>query len=733
MVDPPVRSGKDPLLWTASVGVLLVVVSFGWLSWTTLRSYDFVAQQLPALTRLGALRVQILLFDEVLTMTARMSAATGDPQWEARYRQFEPQLDQAMQDAIGLAPEVASSQAVGQADAANTALVVMENRTFDEVRQGRLVEAQQLLSSDEYQSQKTAYAAGVAALSGLLEQAIDSTQAGQLALQRRSAVILIVSVPFLLLASLFVLQAARRGHVAHSTERSQAEKRLQLQGAALNAAGDSMFITGRDGTIESVNQAFTDKTGYTPEEVIGKTPRVLKSGVHDQALYKDLWDTILAGRSWRGELTDRKRDGSLFVEDVAITPVKDADGEITHFISISRDLTETKQLEAQFRQAQKMESVGQLAGGIAHDFNNLLTIISGTAELLLEPLESGDPRRTDVEEIRDAGERAAALTRQLLAFSRKQIAHRQVLSLTTIVANMEPMLRRVIGENIDLAVTPTRGPDSVKVDPGQMEQVLANLVVNARDAMPQGGHLTIETGDVELDGSYAREHAHAVRPGHYVMLVVSDSGAGMDEITRGRIFEPFFTTKGPSAGTGLGLSTVFGIVKQNDGHIEVYSEIDRGTTFKIYLPQAVDEEDRTPSSPGGPASGTETILLVEDVDGLRHLARRMLESAGYTVLAAASGEEAMLVLERHRAPVSLVVTDIVMTGMSGLDLAQWCERTHPGVRVLYMSGYTNDVVVRHGVLEGGMPFLSKPFTAADLTRKAREVLDSQGSGRHRGG
>ena len=384
-----------------------------------------------------------------------------------------------------------------------------------------------------------------------------------------------------------------------------------------------------------------------------------------------------------------------------------------------------RDLEAQFRQAQRMESVGQLAGGIAHDFNNLLTVINGMAEFALTQVPDGGQLHADLQEIRQAAERAATLTRQLLAFSRKQILHPQVMKLNTVVAEMESMLRRLIGEDIDLVVVPTQSLGSVKADPGQMEQVIANLAVNARDAMPQGGKLTIEMRNVEIDQHGAHQHGVAVPPGPYVMLAVSDTGVGMDGVTRTRIFEPFFTTKGPGKGTGLGLSTVYGIVKQSDGFIWVYSEIGQGTSFKIYLPQVADVAGgKRRSSTVAPRHGTEIILVVEDVGGLRKLTKRMLESAGYTVLTAANGEEALRVLERDE-PVHLILTDVVMPGMSAGTLAERVHATRPGMKVLYMSGYTDDVIVRHGVLDEGMSFLGKPFTAGELTRKVREVLDSQ--------
>ena len=441
-----------------------------------------------------------------------------------------------------------------------------------------------------------------------------------------------------------------------------------------------------------------------------------------------MWETILAGRSWHSEMINRRKDGSLYTEDKSVTPILDASGASTHFVAIGKDMTERLQLEAQFRQAQKMESVGQLASGIAHDFNNLLTVINGWAEVVLAQVSHDDPVHANVQEIHRAGERAATLTRQLLAFSRQQILEPRVLNFNTVVVGMEGLLRRLLDEDIDLVIVPTPGVGNVKADFGQIEQVITNLAVNARDAMPQGGRLTIEVQSVTADEDYARQlgvTSVTMPSGSYVLLAVSDSGTGMDAATCTRIFEPFFTTKGPGKGTGLGLSTVYGIVKQSHGFIWVYSEVGQGTSFKIYLPQVTEAAgtDR-PGPTVVSSSGTETILLVEDNAALRKLATHLLAPAGYTVLGAATGEEALRLVERHEAPVHLLLSDVVMPGMSGRELAEQLAQTRPGMKVLYMSGYTSDTIVRHGVLEAQVPFLNKPFTGAALLQKVREVLDS---------
>jgi PAS domain S-box-containing protein len=510
------------------------------------------------------------------------------------------------------------------------------------------------------------------------------------------------------------------------TARRVADESRRLQSAALHAAADAVVITDCAGVIEWVNPAFTQITGYTVEEAVGKNPRdLIRSGKHAAAFFAEFWATILAGRRWHGEVINRRKDGSLYSEDQSVTPILDASGAITHFVAIKRDITERLQLEAQFRQAQKMESVGHLASGIAHDFNNLLTVINGLSDLILEQIAQDDPVHADVQEIRHAGDRAATLTRQLLAFSRQQILAPQVMNINTVVAGMESLLRRLLDEDIDLVVVPAPGLGSVKADPGQIEQVVANLTVNARDAMPQGGRLTIETQNVTLDENFACQDGVAVTPGPYVALVVSDSGIGMDEATRARIFEPFFTTKGPGKGTGLGLATVYGIVKQSHGFICVDSEVGRGTTCKIYLPQVTEAAGADQPGPTvDSTAGTETILLVEDNAGLRKLTIRLLERAGYTVLGAATGEEALSLLERQGDSAHLLLTDVVMPGMSGRQLAEQLAQTHPGIKVLYMSGYTSDNIVRRGVLDAQVSFLGKPFTASRLLRKVREVLDS---------
>jgi len=389
------------------------------------------------------------------------------------------------------------------------------------------------------------------------------------------------------------------------------------------------------------------------------------------------------------------------------------------------DITERKQMEQQLRQTQKMEAVGQLAGGVAHDFNNLLTVIRGHTDLLLDHIGQTDALRRNVEQIQKSSDRAVSLTRQLLAFSRKQVLQPKVLDLNAVVAEMGKMLPRLIGENISLTISAAPSLGRVKADPGQIEQVILNLAVNARDAMPQGGKLTIETANVELDETYAREHLTA-RPGPHVMLAVSDTGSGMDPETQSHIFEPFFTTKELGRGTGIGLATVYGIVKQSGGWIWVYSEVGKGSTFKIYLPR-VDEPEKaeTPKARLGIHRGTETVLVVEDNESLRQLTCEFLVSTGYTVLVAQDGSEAIRITEQHAGPIHLLLTDVVMPGMSGHELAQRLAILRPDIRSLYVSGYTGDAILQQGVLEEGASFLAKPFTRDALAQKVREGLEAR--------
>ncbi len=522
---------------------------------------------------------------------------------------------------------------------------------------------------------------------------------------------------------------------AENQDRQVKEAELRKVTMAVEQAGEMVMIADIDGTIQYVNPAFTAVSGYSREEVVGQNSRLLKSGKQNREFYQELWGTITDGRTWKGRLVNKGKDGTLYTEEASISPVRDASGRILNYVAVKRDITEflrteveQAKLQVYFQQAQKLESVGRLAGGIAHDFNNMLSVILGYGEILFDKLHPGDPLRDDVKEIMKAGRRSAALTRQLLAFSRKQTLQPEVLDLNTVIRNTEKMLGRLIGEDIELKLALSDEINRVMADPGQIEQVIMNLSVNARDAMPRGGKLILETANVALDETYAKSHAN-VHPGKYVMLAVTDTGYGMDKETLTKIFEPFFTTKEMGKGTGLGLATVYGIVKQSGGNIWVYSEPGRGTTFKIYLPQTLAEQE---SKTGAveketPKGGGEHILVVEDEDSMRKLAETVLSRLGYKVSVAANGGEALLLMETKGLKPDLVITDVVMPYMSGKELVNRLQRNQPDLKVLYMSGYTDNAIVHHGVLDPGTAFIQKPFTIRGIAEKVQAVLRGEGS------
>jgi PAS domain S-box-containing protein len=518
-------------------------------------------------------------------------------------------------------------------------------------------------------------------------------------------------------------------------ERERAEEALREREERIRLLLDSTVeaICGTDlqGNCTFSNPACARLLGYAePGQLAGKNMHAL---VHhhraDGTPYpQEECQIVRAVQRGEGAHVDDevfwRADGTSFAVEYWSFPIRRGD-QIIGTVVTFWDISERKSLEEQLRQAQKMEAIGRLAGGVAHDFNNLLTVINGYGEMLLGVLPAADPNRDMIREMVAAGNRAAILTRQLLLFSRKAISEPKVLDVKAVVADMEKMLRRIIGEDIQLATVADPDLGAVKADVGHIEQVILNLVVNARDAMPQGGQLTIELHNVELDAAYARVH-QGTQPGAYVLLAVSDTGCGMDTATLARIWEPCFTTKG-ERGTGLGLATVYGIVKQSGGHASVYSEVDKGATFKIYLPQVAQRpvSGKSHARLAALPHGQETVLLVEDDAGVRALTRRTLQDCGYPVLAARDGAQATQVAEEHPGRIDLLISDVVMPRLSGREVAERLAALHPGIKVLFLSGYTDDAVVRHGILEAQVAFLQKPFTLVALAAKVREVLDGQ--------
>jgi PAS domain S-box-containing protein len=497
----------------------------------------------------------------------------------------------------------------------------------------------------------------------------------------------------------------------------------------LESRHESVIVIDRDFHIRELNENFLRTTGKSRAEVIGqpcylvsrgRTSPCGEDGDHQcPAVY-----TFKTGKHRSIVQRHFRPRGEPFDVEVSASALRKENGEISLVVESMRDITELTHLKALFLQAQKMEAVGRLAGGMAHDFNNLMNVVIGYSEMLLHKSSLDDPGRQGLENILDAGERAATLTRQLLAFSRKQIIEPKILDMNAVFTDMERMLRRIIGEDIELISKGTPGIGRVRADLGMIEQVIMNLAVNARDAMPTGGKLTIETANVEFDERYVHAHQGSV-PGSYVMLAVSDTGMGMTQEVKARIFEPFFTTKEMGKGTGLGLSTVFGIVKQHNGYIMAYSEPGKGASFKIYLPRVEGEtEAEARKVPQQVTGGKETILIVEDDEGLRTMAGMMLEDLGYTVLSCPSGEEALARLAAYEGNVALLFTDVVMPGMNGKGLAEEVRSLRPEVKVLYTSGYPDNDIAHRGVLDPGALFIQKPFTSAALGAKVRKALNT---------
>jgi PAS domain S-box-containing protein len=506
------------------------------------------------------------------------------------------------------------------------------------------------------------------------------------------------------------------------TRRATEAERDRLA-AVIEQAGESVDITDCDGRIVYTNTAFTNITGYEMREVLGRRPDFLRADSESSESAAAMNDAILEGNAWTGHQRARRKDGSERDMDLAITPLRDASVTVVGTIVIGRDVSRERLLEAQLMQSQKLEAIGRLAGGIAHDFNNLLTAISGYAEILQAELGPEDPRTQDVSQIQRAAARATQLTAQLLAFSRRQILSPTPLDPQAVVSGIAPMLRRLIGEDVEVVVQARAGLGPVLADPSQLDQMLVNLALNARDAMPSGGRLDIEVDETELDAEFVGAHVGA-HVGPHVVFRIRDTGTGMPPDVLMHAFEPFFTTKGPGKGTGLGLSTVLGIMEQSNGYIDVTSEPGVGTTFELYLPKtsAPRVGAALTADVAAEARGAGTVLVVEDEAGVRALLCRILEKAGYTVIAAGTAEEALLLEAGHRGAIDLLFTDIVLPGMSGRDLAQAMAVRRPETPVLYASGYNEEIVAARGVIEPGISYLAKPYTSDEVLRRVAGLV-----------
>jgi two-component system, cell cycle sensor histidine kinase and response regulator CckA len=512
-------------------------------------------------------------------------------------------------------------------------------------------------------------------------------------------------------------------------QRQAAEQSLRKLSCAVENSADTILVTNSEGVIEYVNPAFEAVTGFTLQEILGKSQSILKSETNVPLLYRELWETIRGSDAGRSIVVKRKKNGEVYYADESSSPIRNPQGTITHYVCNGRDYTERLRVEAELVQSHKMDAIGRLAGGVAHDFNNLLTIITSYSELALDSVPAKSLAQARIQEVISAAHRAADLTRQLLAFSRKQPQALRVAELNPVVDKIVKTLNRLIGEDIELVFAPGDGLGRVRLDPVQIEQILMNLAANSRDAMPQGGRFTIQTGNVQLDEEYVDRKRAIIPVGRYAALTISDTGSGIPLDHLPHVFEPFYTTKPSGKGTGLGLATVYGIVKQNHGFVWVYSEPGMGTIFKIYFPCVPDRPTVVEVSDSGSEMlfrGTETILVVEDEDALRRATAEFLSLRGYKVLEAKNGLEALAITKSQTTLIHMVVTDVVMPQMSGGELAREMERLCPDTKLLFVSGYPGQTIVDHEVVSAESNFLQKPFTLRQLAQKVRNVLDLSG-------
>jgi two-component system cell cycle sensor histidine kinase/response regulator CckA len=714
-------SGRLPLRTTAvmaglTVAVLALVAGHTWLTFQAHR------EEYERSDRLRQRAVALLSDGQAVTVLARAAAETGHPGTEQRYRAAAASFEEALRELRTLATIGDMGQVAFRMERLNADLTATALRALDLRREGQSAEAVATLSSDAYRATVNAFDAENKAIIDEL----DRRGAAHLDSERRRTVLVLVlsglAVPVLVVIWVAVL-ARTRTYLRRHRQLQQALRESEQRYRTLFESNPFPMLVYDPQTLAilGANGAAVERYEYTRQEFLGMTLRDLRVPADLQALHEQVEKLRSTGESELHTSRHRTKDGAILEVEVTSRAVEFAGRRVR--LATMHDVTERKLLEEQFRQAQKMDAVGRLAGGVAHDFNNVLNVILGYAELTMRTMDESDRRRRNLTEIRKAGDHAASLTRQLLAFARGQVLQPRVLDLNAVVGEMERMVRRMIGEDLDLVTSLGADLGRVKADPSQIGQVILNLAVNARDAMPSGGKLTIETADAELDG----RAQPGLPPGRYVMLAVTDTGCGMPKSVQDHIFEPFFTTKEKDKGTGLGLATVYGIVKQSGGSIAVHSEVGRGSTFKIYLPRVEAPAEVVASNPmvAEAPRGSETVLLVEDDPAVRGLTSAVLSDSGYHVLEAPGGHEAIALVEGYPSHIHLLLTDVVMPGMNGRELARRLQEMRPGLPTLYMSGYAPGAIVHQGVLDPGLAFIAKPMRPLDLTRKVREVLDAQ--------